>query len=362
MNHRLATILPEITLPAAAGTYTIPIRVKEPISRIALKFNVTKSLNCMTNHPAADITKIELVDGSDVLHATSGFENQALCMFDRKQPSMNEGVHLINVPQDSMYGIDFGRFLFDPELAFLTDKFLMPQLKITYNSLISDTGATLPMLAVWAYVFDEKAINPRGFLMSKEHHNEACPANLAWKYVELPLDYPYRRIMLRAFLKAYPPEHSIRHVKIDEDNDHRIPFDINTEDYVELSMARWEQVNEPFHVCVVDATPAEYYFTPSNYFNTVAGVSTDIARHIASNLARTGGVVPLWATNTTTLLGSTMGYCPHHCLDFECGDVMNPDDFFDVTRVGDLRMSVQGGGAGIAGAYQVVIQQLRNYR
>jgi len=216
------------------------------------------------------------------------------------------------------------------------------------------------MLAVWAYVFDQKTISPRGFLMSKEHHNEACPANLAWKYVELPLDYPYRRIMVRSFLVQYPPEHSIRHVKIDEDNDRRIPFDVNVEDYIELSMARWEQVHEPFHISVT-GDEQNYYFTPSNYFNAVMGVSTDIARHIAANRARTGGRVQLAATNTTTLLGSVEGYCPNHCFDFECGDVQNPDDFFDVTKVGDLRMSVQGGAAGIAGAYQVVIQQLRHY-
>ena len=362
MNYRLATILPEITLPAAAGTYTIPIRLEEPISRIAIKFNVTKSLNYMTNHPAADITKIELVDGSDVLHATSGFENQGLVIFDRKTPTCLEGVFLINVPQDSMYGIDFGRWLFDPELALDCKRFLMPQLKITYNSLVSDTGATLPKLAVWAYVFDEKVISPVGFLMSKEHHSEACPAANAYKYVDLPLDYPYRRIMLRAFYEAYPPEYSIKHVKIDEDNERRVPFNIDIEDYIELSMPRWQQVNEPFHVCIVNDTSANYYFTPSSYFNMVGGITTDPARMIGALMSRTGGRVGLRSTGlTTTLLGQTMGYCPNHCLDFECGDPKDISDWYDVSKVGDLRLRVQGGTAGINGAYQVVIQQKRTY-
>jgi len=362
MNYRLAIILPEITLPAAAGTYTIPIRLREPISRIAIKYNVTKSMEKMTNHPAADITKIELVDGSDVLHSTSGFENQALCLFDRRTPTMNEGVSLINCPQDSTYGIDFGRWLYDTELAFVTDRFLMPQLKITYDSLLSDTGGTLPKLAVWAYVFDEKVPSPVGFLMSKEHHKEACPANLAWKYVELPLDYPYRRIMIRAFLKAKSPEYQLVHVKIDEDNDHRIPFDVDVADYIEFSMARWEQIHEPLHVCVVDSTHVDYYYTPAQWQNAVMGVSTDIARHIAQRVAANAGVAELAATNTTTLAGSVEGYCPNHCFDFEVGDPKDLNDWFDVTRVGDLRMSVQGGPAGITGEYSVVLQQLRHYR
>lgn len=363
MNYRLATIHPEEALtPITTGTFTMPIRLKEPISRIVIKYNVTKSLMYMTDHPAADITKIELVDGSDVLHATTGFENQALCMFDRKQPAMNEGVHLINVPQDSMYGIDFGRWLFDPELAFDPTKFMMPQLKITYNAKVSDTGGTTPSLQVRAYVFDEKVISPIGFLMSKEHHSENAPASAtAHKYVDLPLDFPYRRIMVRAFYKNYPPEYTISHVKIDEDNERRIPWDVDVEDYIELSMARWEQINEPFHVACADDTNREFYFTASNYFNTVAGISTDIARHIASRQARTGGMVELKATNNTTLLGCTMGYCPNHCFDFECGDPKDIADWYDVTRVGDLRLKVTGGTPGASGTYQVVIQQLRRY-
>jgi len=362
MNYRLATLLPEEALsPTAAGTKLIPIRLREPISRIALKFNVTKSLQAMTDHPAADITKIELVDGSDVLHATTGFENQALCIFDRKVPSMLEGVSLINVPQDSMYGIDFGRWLFDPELAFDPTKFSMPQLKVTYNSLLSDTGATLPKLQALAYVFDEKPVSPIGFLMSKEHHSENAPASAtAFKYVELPLDYPYRRIMVRAFLVNYPPEHTISAVKIDEDNEKRIPFDVDVEDYCELSRARWQQVVDHMHVN--PAIASQYYFvTPSNYFASVAGLCTSPTAHYNIALGRTGGRVYITSDEVTTILGQAMGWCPNHCFDFECGDPNDIADWYDVTRVGNLRLKLAGGGAGITGTYQVVIQQLRRY-
>ena len=362
MNYRLATILPEEALsPTAGGTKLIPIRMKEPISRIEIKYAVTKSLQAMTDHPAADITKIELVDGSDVLHSLSGFENQALCMFDRKVPAMQEGVSLINVPQDSMYGIDFGRWLNDPQLAFDPNRFAMPQLKITYNSLLSDTGGTVPSLQVMAHVFDEKVINPIGFLMSKEHHSENAPASAtAHKYVELPIDYRYRRIMVRAFLVNYPPEHTISHVKIDEDNERRIPWDVDVEDYCELSRARWEQIVDHMHINPGIAT--QYYFvTPSNYFAAIQGLCTSPTAHYNVALGRTGGRVSITSDTITTILGEAMGWCPNHCFDFECGDPKDINDWYDVTKVGDLRMKVSGGGAGITGTYQVVIQQLRRY-
>jgi len=362
MNYRLATLLPEEALtPAAAGTKLIPIRLSEPVSRIVLKYNVTKSLQAMCDHPAADITKIELVDGSDVLHATTGLENQALCIFDRRVPTMQNGVSLINVPQDSMFGIDFGRWLYDPELAFDPKKFNMPQLKVTYNSLLSDTGGTVPKLQVHAYVFDEKVISPVGFLMSKEHHSEAAPAGAtAHKYVDLPVDYPYRRIMVRAFLVNYPPEHTISHVKIDEDNERRIPFDVDVEDYCERQRGRWLQVADHMHVN--PAVTTQYYFvTPSNYFAAIQGLCTSPTAHYNVALGRTGGRVSITSDEITTILGEAMGWQPNHSFDFECGDPNDLSDWWDVTRVGDLRLRVTGGGAGASGDFQVVIQQLRRY-
>jgi len=362
MKYRLATLLPEEALtPVAAGTKLIPIRLSEPISRIVLKYNVTKSLQAMTDHPAADITKIELVDGSDVLHATSGFENQALCIFDRRVPTMQEGVSLINVPQDCMFGIDFGRWLYDPELAFDPKRFNMPQLKITYNSLLSDTGGTVPKLQAFAYVFDEKVISPTGFLMSKEHHSENAPAAAtAYKYVDLPVDFPYRRIMIRAFLVNYPPEHTISKVRIDEDNERRIPFDVDVEDYCERQRGRWIEVSDHMHINPGIAT--QYYFvTPSNYFAAIQGLCTSPTAHYNVALGRTGGRVSITSDEITTILGEAMGWCPNHCFDFECGNPNDIDDWWDVTKVGDLRLRVAGGGAGITGTYQVVIQQLRKY-
>ena len=360
MNYRLAVIYDELTLPAVAGTITIPIRLEEPISRIAIKFQVTKSLNCMTGHPAEDITRIEIVDGSDVLHSSTGLENQSLCIFDRKTPTMWNGVALINNAQESMYGIDFGRWLFDPELAFDPKRFSMPQLRITYNSRVSDTGATVPRLMAVAYVFDEKVINPVGFLMSKEHHSSACPANNAYLYVEMPIDYPYRRFLLRAHLLRTNPQTNVQHIRLDEDNLRRLPIDMNMEDYIYLSMCRWQQVNEPLHICIEGANQ-NFFFTASNYFNMVGGEVTAAAHPVSAVRALTGGNVELSSTEVTTMMGQTMGWCPNHSIDYEFGDVNDLNDWYDVTKVGNLRLRVQGGASGIAAAYQVLLQQLRYY-
>ncbi|KKK87598.1 hypothetical protein LCGC14_2751610, partial [marine sediment metagenome] len=101
-------------------------------------------------------TKIELIDGSDVLHSLDGGQNQALCIFDRKCPTMNHGQYINANSQRSLYGIDFGRFLFDKELALDPSRFRNLQLKVSYDSDISDDGVTSGSLEVWADLFDEK--------------------------------------------------------------------------------------------------------------------------------------------------------------------------------------------------------------
>lgn len=157
MNYRTATIQSPTDL-GPSGTQTIDINVKDVISRLIITFSRTKSKHSMDAEPWRDITKIELVDGSDVLHSMNGGENQALCMYDRRAPCMNHGQHLSACSEYDVFGIDFGRYLYDPSLAFDPKRFANPQLKISWNEAISDTGVTANALAVYAECFDEKEI------------------------------------------------------------------------------------------------------------------------------------------------------------------------------------------------------------
>ena len=93
MNYRNATILASKAL-TTSGTETIDINVKDIISRITLSWKVSKSKHSMDSYAHKDISKIELVDGSDVLHSMNGGENQALCIYDRRCPTMNHGQSL----------------------------------------------------------------------------------------------------------------------------------------------------------------------------------------------------------------------------------------------------------------------------
>lgn len=77
MNYRLANILAEEAATTAA-TKTLDINLADPISRIVVQMKGLNSSGVPTAHPAKMISKIELVDGSDVLFSLSGVEAQAL--------------------------------------------------------------------------------------------------------------------------------------------------------------------------------------------------------------------------------------------------------------------------------------------
>lgn len=359
MKYRVAKILAEESL-GTTGTKTIDLKVIEPISRIDLRYQVTKSKQSMDGPPAKDIVKIELVDGSDVLHSLSGYESQALCIYDRRVPTMNHGQVINANSQRSIYGIDFGRFLWDPIYAFLPTKFRNPQLKITYNTLLSDTAATSPLLEVIGHIFDEKAVSPVGFLMSKEHYNATSPASTAYAYVDLPTDYPIRQMLLRGYEDGYEPWQAILEARLDEENLKRIPFNWDIEQYHQVMKGVWAPVEET----LLGEDPASgtvFYVTPTDYWCQVIGVSRGgIAPFFATDLNR-GGKVTVYLSSSGAFHAMARGYLPNHCIQFPFGLQDDPADWYDVTKKASVKLRIRGGLRGANTEFQVVLQQLRKY-
>uniref|UniRef100_A0A6M3LVH1 Uncharacterized protein n=1 Tax=viral metagenome TaxID=1070528 RepID=A0A6M3LVH1_9ZZZZ len=358
MNYRTATILAEKSL-SGAGTETIDVNVRDIISRLALTWKITPSKHGMDSYPHKDITKIELVDGSDVLHSMDGGQNQALCIYDRKVPTMNYGQHQHNLSQLANFGIDFGRFLYDPGLALDPTKFRNLQLKVSYDSDVADTGVTSGNLEVRAEIFDEKIVSPIGFLMSKMHHDRTPPASGYW-YVDLPTDFPLRKMLVQGYQAAYEPWYQVSEVRLDEDNEKRIPLDWELETYYRKMVGIWAAVEEG--IAVKPTTGVQYYYvTPSDYWVQVMLANMTATTQIQANPVR-GGKIGLTSEEISqTAVGMVRGYLPNHCFEFPFGDQMDMADWYDVTRLGNLRLRMEAGGGGASGTVAVILQQLRRY-
>ena len=359
MNYRQTKILDAKTL-SGAGTETIPLNVQDVISRITLQWIVTKTQIAMNSYPHRDITKIELIDGSDVLHSLDGGQNQALCIFDRKCPTMNHGQYINANSQRSLYGIDFGRFLFDKELALDPSRFRNLQLKVSYDSDISDDGVTSGSLEVWADLFDEKVVSPVGFLMSKEIFSRTPPAS-GYYSTDLPTDYPLRKLLIQGYRSAYEPWYQVSEARLSEDNDKRVPFDVELELYYQLRKAIDTPVEEAVVLEAGDPTGYAYYLQATDYWASLILIGQGATNQAGIGANGRGGYT-LLKGGSTQQQGVQRGWLPNHCFQFPFGDEKDLNDWYDVTRLGSLKLRLKAGtGASATGTVAAMLQQLRRY-
>jgi len=359
MNYRTAELL-AATDVGASGTKLIDLNIADIISRIVIRWQVTKASSSMYSYAHKDITKIELVDGSEVLHSLNGGQNQALCIFDRKAPTMLEGGIINANAQISYYGIDFGRFLHDPQLAFDPKKFKNPQLKISYNEAVSDETATANEMEVWAECFDEKIPSPMGFLSAKEHYNYTPSASGVYEYIELPTDYPLRKMLIQGYLKAYEPWNQVSNAKLDEDNDKRILFDWNMEKYYQVRKCIDAPISEVLSL-LAHAQAIAFYLTPSDYWASLMLTPRSATASYRQTQPGKGGYFVPYSETAAECSAVATGWLPNHCFQFPFGDQMDMDDWYDVTRVGSLRLRLKSGGGYSGSNVGVILQQVRNY-
>ena len=357
MNFRRSLLLAEESI-TAAGTKTIDIKNREPISRITIAWRVTKSKDAMNDHPCQDITKIELVDGSDVLHSLDGGSNQALAIFSRKVPTMNHGQQAAANSNYSTYGIDFGRKLWDRQLAFDPLRFKNPQLKISHNLAVCDTGATAAYLEVWADLFDEGAIAPQGFLSAKEQYKYTTGAAASYEYIDLPTDRLIRQLLLRGYYKGYEPWYSLIEAKLDVNNDSKVLFDMDLEDWHRMCKGIDPVVQEQLWAYI--DSDADFYVTPTDYYAVVAGIS--LGSYCTLDTYSRGGKVQLASASGTNMSGFMVsGWCPNSCFRIPFGDIMELDDALNPAEARSLRLRLKAGTAATSGSGQVVTEQIRPY-
>lgn len=358
-KYRIATLLPE-EAQTAAGTKIIDLNLNDVISRIEIKLDRLKAQNGMTSFPAADVTKIELVDGSDVLFSLTGYECQALNIYDRQCGSMNEGCHINANDEISHYGLDFGRFLYDTLLALDPKKFTNLQLKVTHTLVSGDSTCSSGTMEVRAWCFDEKRAAPSGFLMAKEIYSYTCGSANSYEYIDFPFDYPIRKMLIRAYYTGTQPADTITEFRLDENMEQKIPIDMGVETYYSFMITsnKWEPIYELFQATL--SASSTYYVTPTWYWADVSWTSSTATTQNRT-AACPGGKIQVTTSGAAELNGSVRGYLPNHCIEVPFGDSDDPADWYDLSGKSQVRLRLKAGGNGTNGTAQIVLQQLRKY-
>lgn len=361
MNYRIASILAEKSL-GTAQTETIDLNIQDPISRIDIQYKPFLASSAMLAALPVNITKIELVDGSEVLHSLEGRQNQALCLYDRRAPTLNSSVTSGGVEAAAIMGIDFGRFLYDPQLAFVPTKFRNPQLKITHDRALVDAACTTHTLEVNAHVFDEKVITPIGFLVAKGHVSYVAASEGAKEDLDLPLDAALRQIIVRGWHTGVSPLTVFTHFRLSEDNDKRIPYDVEADDYCLCMKGIWAAIEETMADYTNDNGDYYKYVTPTDHWVSVAAIPNGVDNPIKTEGGSQGGYVHWECLNTAWSTAIVRGYLPHHCIQFPFGNQQDLDDWYDVTRLGSLKARItSGSNYGAGSEIQLITQQLRRY-
>jgi hypothetical protein len=362
MDSRLATLWPRQQY-TADKTETIDIDLIDVISRLVITAEVdsnTGGSGSSDGHPVKAISKVELVDGSDVLYSLDGMEGQAVDFYDRGQVNPNAIVYLNGMYSEQILNMNFGRFLFDPELGFDPAKFRNPQLKITLDIGAGGWNNNDVYLTVIAHLFDEKPSSPIGFLMNKEIKNYTM-GSASHEYVDLPLDFPYRQIFLKALVAGIGPEYVIDTVKISQDVDRKVPLNHSMFEILRSLVQDWPAFRE-WLICTAQTTAIYAHITPAYWpLGVTSGWSADVAQAYTQMFGGDGGRALIDASATgRNVAAQYSGYAPHGVVPLLPRLREDNKEGYNVGSMKSLKLDILS-KSGMSTGAQVHVQQIRKY-
>ena len=358
MRYRTSLLLSPTDV-GASGTKVIDLNFPDILSRLTILFStLNPATQAPIEHPSANLPKIEIVDGSNVIFSLTGMQAHAVEFYDtgRLYPGGGSFVPAWNLVHNAV--INFGRFLHDPVLGFDPKKFTNPQLKITFDEDAAVTSTVENTLCVIADMFDELAAAPTGFLMNKELYSYS-PLAAATEEIDMPNDYPYRQILIQARVNDLWFGGIIGNVKLTEDNDKRIPIDLTGSQLESLMHALFPPCSEHI-VADLDTTTGVTLFHAAtqgimlrgDFYNT--GSLIDNVPFGYSSLFKT-------TTQTGSQPMDVAGTIPHGIVSLPLGNIQDLADLYDV-KGKSLKLKIKAGsGKTFTEEFHIITQQVRNY-
>jgi len=360
MNYRIYELYGLSAALAADQTIPIDLDMVDPISQLIIDARVLNGAEGdSTQHPIAFITKVEIVDGSDVLFSLDGYEMDALDIYDSDMhPRGGWFNYLPGIPTDHQVAISFGRYLWDEMLALDPTRFKNPRLNITIDV---DAGGMTPasvQFSVLAALFDEKKITPSGFLMTKEHKRWTKDV-AGHEYTDMPQDWPYRKMFLQSRYDSIPPHWTFANIKLSTDQDKKVILNGEYRDLM-FGIGRKNAYIQEMWNAAVPTAQRVYHVTPT--MDTMAMATEWQEDHTGLELATydcDGGHLETIAEAACNAAFHVKGWAPHGTLCIPFGLEDKIEDWFDVSKVGSLRLDCTSGNA--SATQKVFIQQYRRY-
>jgi len=358
MNYRVSNFFARKSYTSDT-TVVIDLDMQDIISDISLIFEGTGSTYLNTSPLFDGITNIEIVDGSEVLWSLGGVEAEAVDWYAQGGQFHNNYNYAINGGgYTRTLTMHFGRYRYDPLLALDPSRYKNLQLRVTLDI---DGGGNAPgtvYLQCWANLFDEKAVSPIGFLMTKEV-KMYTGASTTHEYTDLPVDHPYRAIYLRGHLADTEANHCFSNFKLLEDQGKKIPYDLDAHALQRVITENYPQVDE--HYWMAPHTSVRYLYIAATAQVTALAQPWAAAAADQGTTCYSGDGGKLYvitASAATQVQIHARGAFPHATFEIPMGLKNDPNDWFDPSGIRNLKADITGGASSVN---HVIVQQLRRY-
>lgn len=272
------------------------------------------------------LTKVEIIgNGSTVIKSYSGRQIQAIMAYDDGRFPMDKEYS----PSGTCWGyfdVRFGRFIGDQKYALDCSKWQSLELKLTYaltaTGTIDTTGFTASSgkwTIVGRYAPVGGDIAPVGYIKSEEKKTYTSAADTTYD-LNLPADYPYRRLMLFQGTVGTDAQHGFQYVTIDVNEGSKKPLDRLAGSDMRVWQAMLADGDlywvKRYYLAAVETWTT--FYSPLRYIRQVQPVGGAVAQAAYVNQldphrfsVRGTGSGAGWIQVGVT------GLCPHGCLNID---------------------------------------------
>jgi hypothetical protein len=293
------------------------------------------------------------------MHSTVGNSCQAVNFYEEGVMPLTINETEDNITSGAYFHVNFGRYLWDKQLAFLPDKFSNPQLKITHNKASGGSAPDAGTISVYAQCFDNGGVSPLGFLMTKEVKSYA-PAASAHEYTDLPTDWPLRKLLLQNKYTAVAPTNAFSTIKLNENQGSRVLFNAENGRELVKALSNGRTVKE-YIGTLGTGSAVTHYCAPTyeNYFAAAARSASQTAFIVSQG---SGGTVSITNDASEAVQVIAEGLCPHGMIEIPFGRQDEIADWYDMMGVKKLELDIYAGSsASSSSTSRILTQQLRRY-
>jgi len=362
MYYREVEVLRKEAL-AASATKTVDLNITDPISKLSVIWKKFNTASVPAGHPGSIVKNILVCDGADVLFSMNGSHAQSLAYYtDNKQPHSIIN-YVTGEASVQMAEIKFGRWLYDEQLALDPKRFSNLQIKVEYDRALGGSVGTEGDLSIYAHCFDEKVIEPVGFLYNKEIYT-FLPTSGGWFYVDIPTDYPLRALMIGAENEYDAANFVFDELKLTENQGKHVLIQSEMHRYMSQTTAYYDPWNEiVYGIPSAASTKLTVYVTP--HFERQSHLMPTAAPVGIMNQSAAGCTQDIQVATTNQILkGAVIGHCPFGAIWLKTFGGQDIEDCWQIQYKGSgrLELHVISGITARTVEYQhVYTQQVRTY-